>query len=49
MIMIICIHKNDALKILADNKQQSFILGLPVESPKKKLIWLIINHKVIII
>ena len=34
-IMIICIHINDTLQILAYSKQQSLNLGLPVESYKK--------------
>ena len=39
MIMIICIHKKDALQIMAKNKQQSINLRMPVES-YKILIWL---------
>ena len=30
--MIICIHKNDTLQIMAKNKQQSPHLRMPVES-----------------
>ena len=48
MIMIIFIHKKDALQIMVTNKQQSPNLRMPVES-YKKLIWLIINLKAIII
>ena len=33
--MIVFIHKNDTLQILADNKQQSPNLGLLVESYRK--------------
>ena len=32
--MIICIHKKDTPQALADNKQQSPNLGLPVQSYK---------------
>ena len=42
MIMIIFIHKRDALEIMAINKQQSPNLKMPVET-YKKLTWLIIN------
>ena len=48
MIMIIFIHKKDTLQIMVINKQQSPNLRMPVES-YKKLIWLIVNLKAIII
>ena len=48
MIMIIFIHKKNTLQIMVTNKQQSPNFRIPVESCKK-LIWLIINLKAIII
>ena len=48
MLMIIFIHENDTLQIMVTNKQQGPNLRMPVES-YKKLIWLIINLKAIII
>ena len=42
MMMIICIHKENTLQIMADDKQQSPDLRIAVES-YKKLIWLIIT------
>ena len=35
--MIIFIHKNDTLQIMATNEQQSPNLRMPLESLKKKL------------
>ena len=48
MIMIIFIHKKDTLQIIMETNKQSPNLRMPVES-YKKLIWLIINLKAIII
>ena len=40
MMMIIFIHKKDTLQIMVTNIQLSFNLRMPVESYKKKIIWL---------
>ena len=48
MIMIIFIHRKDTLQIMVTNIQHSTNLRMPVES-YKKIIWLIINLKAILI
>ena len=48
MIIIICIHKKYTLRIMVTNIQHSPNLRMPIES-YKKIIWLIINLKAIII